>query len=128
MFDDNKARRFIEGNFEHAHVIAFDRCYHPAMRCDFFRLCYILRHGGFYVDADEVYKGAGCEFLFQDAKVKLQPLCYDLSTNQMVPPDGLGSGLARMTLLGAVLSQFAFQIPSLKTESHTSPTKPSTVG
>src|SRR5262249_55408045 len=34
----------------------------------------------------EVYKGRGCESLFRDATAKLQPLCYDLSTNQMVPP------------------------------------------
>jgi mannosyltransferase OCH1-like enzyme len=87
MFDDGSARRFIAANFEPSHVIAFDRCYHAAMRCDYFRLCYILRRGGFYVDADEVYKGTGCESLFQDTKAKLQPLCYDLSINQMVPPE-----------------------------------------
>ena len=57
------------------------------MRCDYFRLCYILRRGGFYVGADEVYKATSCKSLFQDAKAKLQPLCYDLSTNQMVPPE-----------------------------------------
>ena len=50
-------------------------------------MCYILERGGFYVDADEVYRGAGCEELFQDGKLKLQPLCYDTSTHQMVEPD-----------------------------------------
>ncbi len=87
LFDDVRARQFIAANFESSHVAAFDRCYHAAMRCDYFRLCYILRRGGFYVDADEVYKGTGCDSLFQDAQIKLQPLCYDLSTNKMVPPE-----------------------------------------
>lgn len=87
LFDDSRARRFIETNFGSPHVLAFDRCYHAAMRCDYFRLCYILFCGGFYVDADEVFKGKGHESLFRDANAKLQPLCYDLSTDQMVPSD-----------------------------------------
>ncbi len=87
LFDDLTAKRFITAQFEPSYAVAFNRCYHPAMRCDYFRLCYMLRRGGFYVDADEVYKGTGCESLFRDPKAKLQPLCYDLSTSQMVPPE-----------------------------------------
>lgn len=87
LFDDVTARRFIATEFDHSHVTAYDRCYHPAMRCDYFRLCYIFRHGGFYVDADDVYKGAGWEGLFEDTSLKLQPLCYDQSTGLMVPPE-----------------------------------------
>jgi mannosyltransferase OCH1-like enzyme len=85
QFDDTSARQFIADSFDDEHVRAFDRCYHPAMRCDYFRLCYILRNGGMYVDADEEYCGAGCELLFQDGRLKLQPLCYDLATERMVP-------------------------------------------
>lgn len=87
LFDDRRARRFIAENYDPDHVLAFDRCYHPAMRCDYFRLCYILKRGGFYVDADEVYRGGGCDGLFQDANIKLQPLCYDTSNNSMVAPE-----------------------------------------
>jgi hypothetical protein len=87
LFDDASARRFIAAAFAPSHVVAFDRCYHPAMRCDYFRLCFILRNGGFYVDADEVHRGTGCEALFRDTALKLQPLCYDNSTKQMVPPE-----------------------------------------
>ena len=61
------------------------------MRCDYFRLCYILHSGGFYVDADEVYQGSGCEHLLNDGKLKLQPLCYDLESEEMVPPDAFWS-------------------------------------
>lgn len=87
LFDDARARCFIAENYAPAYVHSFDRCYHPAMRCDYFRLCYILKCGGFYVDADEVYQGADCEALFQDHTIKLQPLCYDTQTEQMVAPE-----------------------------------------
>lgn len=87
IFDDPGARAFIAENYAPRHVAAFDRCYHPAMRCDYFRLCYLLKHGGFYVDADEVYQGVGCESLFQDNRIKIQPICYDTMTRKMVAPE-----------------------------------------
>lgn len=87
IFDDERARSFISKHFSAEHVEAFDLCYHPAMRCDYFRLCYILRCGGFYVDADEVYQGTGCEAFFSDNKLKIQPLCYDTATDAMVTPE-----------------------------------------
>jgi hypothetical protein len=86
LFDDESARDFIRENYESRHIDAFECCYHPAMRCDYFRLCYLLKRGGMYVDADEVYRGASCEELFGDGTLKLQPLCYELSTQQMVEP------------------------------------------
>ncbi len=96
IFDDRKARRYISTQFESTHVQAFDRCYHPAMRCDYFRLCYILTNGGFYVDADEMYQGEDLNHLFYDDRIKLQPLCYDIETGAMIEPsvfmkDGLCS-------------------------------------
>jgi hypothetical protein len=57
------------------------------MRCDYFRMCYMVRCGGFYVDADEYYQGGDCTSLFQDDLLKVQPLCYDTSTDCMVPVD-----------------------------------------
>ena len=86
VFDDERARSFIERNCDTEHVKAFDLCHHPAMRCDYFRLCYILICGGLYVDADEVYMGESLEALFADGQVKLQPLCYDTATSGMVEP------------------------------------------
>ncbi len=87
FFDDYKARLFISERFGRRYVAAFDKCHHPAMRCDYFRLCYILIHGGFYVDADEFYQGGDCESLFLDNRLKIQPLCYDTSNSAMVSPD-----------------------------------------
>ena len=87
IFDDQKARHFISTQFGSNHVEAFDRCYHPAMRCDYFRLCYILSSGGFYVDADEMYQGINLNHLFDDSRLKLQPLCYDTRTGAMIKPN-----------------------------------------
>jgi len=87
IFDDRKARRFIFTEFGSTHVEAFDLCYHPAMRCDYFRLCYILSRGGFYVDADEVYQGTDFNHLFDDNRLKIHPLCYDTETGAMIKTD-----------------------------------------
>jgi hypothetical protein len=57
------------------------------MRCDYFRLCFLAKHGGFYVDADDVYQGGDFDYLFRDNILKLQPLCYDISTGTMVAPE-----------------------------------------
>jgi mannosyltransferase OCH1-like enzyme len=85
LFDDRKAGHFIAEQFGRRYLSAFERCGHPAMRCDYFRLCFIARYGGFYVDADDVYIGGECTHLFRDTRLKLQPLCYDMSTGEMVP-------------------------------------------
>lgn len=87
LFDDSEARTFISRRLGDPYVSAFDQCRHPAMRCDYFRLCYIYRHGGFYVDADEVYRGGDCKSLYRDNRLKIQPLCYDTRTDTMVDPD-----------------------------------------
>ena len=56
------------------------------MKSDYFRYSYIFVEGGFYIDADDVYHGATIDHLFSDGRLKLQPFCYDIATNQMVPP------------------------------------------
>ncbi len=85
LFDDDTARDFIFRFLGRSHAAAFDHCGHPAMRCDYFRLCWMLLRGGFYVDADELYLGVNCDELFVDDTLKVQPLCYDLSSAEMVP-------------------------------------------
>ena len=49
------------------------------MQADYFRLCYLLVEGGFYVDADDVCVGTDIGWLFEDGRLKLQPLCYDMA-------------------------------------------------
>lgn len=94
LFSDDTARTFIAESFSPRYVQAFDRCRHPAMRCDYFRLCWLLQEGGFYVDADEWYHGAECDELFADAALKVQPLCYDVESECMVPPSEFLTQLA----------------------------------
>jgi len=87
LFDDNTARKFILKELGSTYVNAFDRCHHPAMRCDYFRLCYIFLHGGFYIDIDDVYQGTDYNYLIQNNNLKIQPLCYDISTDSMINPE-----------------------------------------
>lgn len=86
LFDKHQAREFILRSLGPRHKQAYDKCYHPAMQSDYFRLCYILVEGGCYIDADDVYNGAQIQHLFSDGRLKIQPLCYDMATNMMVPP------------------------------------------
>jgi len=87
LFNDYSARKFISKKFSQRHVKAYDHCYHPAMKSDYFRLCFIQSNGGCYIDTDDVYSGTNIGHFFSDARLKLQPLCYDVSTNKMVDPD-----------------------------------------
>ena len=86
LYDNTSAKEFILNEFGDSYVKAFDRCHHPAMRCDYFRLCYILAYGGFYVDADEIYQGTNYSHYFKDNRLKIQPLCYDTATGTMIHP------------------------------------------
>lgn len=85
-FDDVSARRFVIDNFEAPYLRALDACYHPAMRSDYFRLCYISAFGGCYIDADDSYSGEGIADFFEEPCLTLQPLCYDCASGCMVPP------------------------------------------
>jgi len=86
LFDKHQAREFIRRRLGPRHKQAYDKCYHPAMQSDYFRLCYIFVEGGCYIDADDVYDGAQIQHLFSDGWLRIQPLCYDMATNLMVPP------------------------------------------
>ncbi|MEE8566738.1 MAG: glycosyltransferase [Candidatus Bipolaricaulota bacterium] len=101
LFDNDSARDFVARRLGSRYESAYVKCYHPAMRSDYFRLCYILMEGGCYLDADDVYHGSAIEHLFNDGRLRIQPLCYDISTNQMVPP-------SVFTELGANASTWIF--------------------
>lgn len=86
VFDESSAREFIRIHLGSRYESAFDKCYHPSMKSDYFRYSYIFVEGGFYIDADDVYHGTSIDHLFTDGRLKLQPFCYDIATAQMVPP------------------------------------------
>lgn len=87
LFDSNGAMEFIANHLGPRHENAYRKCYHPAMQSDYFRLCYILVEGGCYIDADDAHNGPSVESLFDDGRLKIQPLCYDVATDRMVPPE-----------------------------------------
>jgi hypothetical protein len=94
MFGDASAASYIAAQYGPRERAAFERCRHPAMRSDYLRLCFVLSEGGLYVDADDVLLGAGWNEVFRDGKLKVQPLCYDLTAGGMVS----GSELRRTDL------------------------------
>lgn len=83
LFSDESASAYIAETFSDRELRAFARCEHPAMRSDYFRMCYLLVEGGLYVDADDVLVGDDWKWIFEGARLKLQPLCYDLEANAM---------------------------------------------
>jgi hypothetical protein len=46
----------------------------------------LLVEGGLYVDADDDCVGTDISWLFEDGRLKLQPLCYDIASGAMVAP------------------------------------------
>lgn len=86
VFDAADAERFISRSLGLDHARAFERCYHPAMQADYFRLCYLFVEGGLYVDADDVCIVSDIASLFEGRRLKVQPLCYEISSDSMVTP------------------------------------------
>lgn len=84
IFDENSAREFIKNHLGSRFEKAFNLCYHPSMQSDYFRYSYIFVKGGFYIDADDVYQGMPIDHFFRDGRLKLQPFCYDIETDQMI--------------------------------------------
>ncbi|MEE4224495.1 glycosyltransferase family 32 protein [Pseudomonas viridiflava] len=85
MFNDVSAAEYITEWYGKSEQEAFARCRHPAMRCDYLRMCVLVAEGGLYVDADDVLLGDNWRYLFHDSALKVQPLCYDIPSCGMVP-------------------------------------------
>jgi len=85
MFNDVSAAEYITQRYGALEQEAFARCRHPAMRCDYLRMCVLVAEGGLYVDADDVLLGDNWKYLFHDSALKVQPLCYDIPSCRMVP-------------------------------------------
>ena len=88
VFDDRLAKEWIEANLGACHAKAFAKAPHPAMRSDFFRLCYVAECGGCYVDADDrLVDGAELPDL-DPGTLRLAPLCYDKAVGGMTSAFG----------------------------------------
>lgn len=86
LFDDGTGLEFIGDYFTTRHAQAFKACGHPAMRADYFRLCFMVQVGGLYVDADDRYLEQPIDDVLIDGRLHLQPLCYDIPTDSMLNP------------------------------------------
>jgi hypothetical protein len=84
IFGATSASAYIAERYGAREGKAFARCRHPAMRSDYFRMCFVLAEGGLYVDADDVLLGDGWKTIFRDGRLKVQPLCYDIPAAGMV--------------------------------------------
>lgn len=87
---DTSAAAYITERYGPRELAAFARCRHPAMRSDYLRMCFVLAEGGLYVDADDVLRGRGWTAVFRDSRLKVQPLCYDISAGGMLEASELG--------------------------------------
>lgn len=84
LHDDVSAAEYIAARYGQREQTAFARCAHPAMRSDYLRLCFIFAEGGLYVDADDVLISENWPRLFDGDRLKLQPLCYDITAGGMM--------------------------------------------
>lgn len=84
FFHDESAKIFINKHFGKKHLKSYLKCHHPAMRCDYFRLCYLYIRGGFYIDSDELYLNQEIDSLYKNNNVKIQPFCYSLEQKRMI--------------------------------------------
>jgi glycosyl transferase-like sugar-binding protein len=89
MFDDVTAAAYIAERYGPDERQAFGQCWHPAMRSDYLRMCFVLAEGGLYVDADDVLRDSGWKRVFRDGALKVQPLCYDVPAGGMLPASEL---------------------------------------
>lgn len=66
-FDDATAREYLVAQHPQSVLNAYRRASHPAQKSDLFRLAYLFREGGFYVDADDRCIGSLASIVPRDA-------------------------------------------------------------
>ena len=54
VFNEHSAREYLLRHYGIEAAAAFDSCHHAAMKSDLFRVAFLARDGGVYVDADEI--------------------------------------------------------------------------
>jgi len=71
-FSEASAREFIVRHYGDREAQAFELCHHPAMKSDYFRLSYLYKNGGVYVDADD------------RCLVAIRPILANLATTNLI--------------------------------------------
>ena len=80
-FDDAGAQAFLRHEMGNEYLEAYRHCLHPAQRSDFFRYCYLYRHGGMWLDADLVLIDSPAPLIGQRLPVFLQRPTHGGITN-----------------------------------------------
>src|SRR5579871_765864 len=87
-FDDVSALAFIRANHESRAANAYLSCAVPAMKADFFRVCFLAIHPGIYVDADMRRTGVGHRpFFLKDRPTSLLSLYSGLERGLLFKRD-----------------------------------------
>jgi hypothetical protein len=74
LFNAESADAYIARYYDADVIACYRHSHHPAMQADYFRLAFLAREGGLYVDADDLYVGTeGQVPMFAD-KVTIMPL------------------------------------------------------
>lgn len=83
LANDETAWSFINQHHGAEGTRLFDACFHPAMRADFWRICWLYERGGIYVDVDTrahaplAHIAAGADFRCLLTYSIGQPWCID---------------------------------------------------
>lgn len=75
IFNRESALDFIHKNYDDEYVKLFKACSHPALQSDIFRLLYLFKNGGIWIDADEEYlsqDSAPLSSLLQKESIRFQ--------------------------------------------------------
>lgn len=62
LFSDEDARESIFGSLGAEGAKAYDSCWHPTLKSDFFRFVEMYERGGIYVDADEMIRDKNTDY------------------------------------------------------------------
>jgi hypothetical protein len=84
-FSSTSAHEFIKTHFSEEYSTAYEKCWHPAMQADFFRLCFLYKNGGAYIDADESPSALLPEFDLADGQfLAVRPFIHVIENNEKI--------------------------------------------
>lgn len=87
--DRQQAQGFLRESFGAGHARAFQLANSPAEECDFFRLCWLYKHGGIYADADDKLTGDPAALLHEGpGLIVTRELWGALANNVLCAPPG----------------------------------------
>jgi mannosyltransferase OCH1-like enzyme len=113
-YSSESAHAFVRDHFDFRTLAVFESCAVPAMQSDVFRLCWLLEHGGIYVDADQGNRSRNESFTDTTARGHL----FFRNPARGIIVNGLMSFFNRQDpLVGALLERVSITIERRKGNS-----------